>query len=83
MCCRAKLTKSSIRFLLIDEEKSFILNLIKLYLFLFLIFLNKFITAATAAVLFHCLSLNLFRNSLLMLSRITLLFLPFSFFTVF
>ena len=52
-------------------------NIINLYLFLFSIFLNQLIIAV---VLFHCSSCNLYRNSLLMFSRIILLILPVSFF---
>ena len=47
-----------------------------IFVFVF-IFLNQLITAV---VLFHYCSCNLFRNSLLMFSGITLLILPISFF---
>ena len=46
-------------------------------MFFFSIFFNQLITAV---VLFHCCSCNLFRNSLLMFSRITLLIILISFF---
>ena len=45
---------------------------------MFSIFLNQLITAVA---LFHCCSCNLFRNSLLIFTRITLLNLPILFFT--